>query len=179
MNKYVIKNMKLDESDIYRQHQQVTACFSKSEHVRFRTDGNTVTVYSAQHPTGTVTCNMSVLPSYPEGTQGAFKLRMNIEKRKFVKGGAGRREGIRDLSGILQKFSEVAARSGFSVKEMKEVSEPYIIKGVQQENTIAFNVVDFNGILEVTDQGTFKNALDNGIGSGKAFGLGLLLLSVV
>jgi CRISPR-associated protein Cas6/Cse3/CasE subtype I-E len=178
MNKYVLKNFKMDESDVYLQHQQITACFSGSEHVRYRKDGNTVTVYSTNHPTGNVTCKMSTVPTYVAGTVGEFKVRLNMEKRKFVKGGDGPREAVRDLPSILKKLNEIAGRSGFVVKDFQEVSEPYILKGTQSGNKIAFNTVDFVGVLEVTDQESFKNSLDNGIGSGKAFGLGLLIFTV-
>lgn len=42
-----------------------------------------------------------------------------------------------------------------------------------------FVVVDFSGLLKVTDQKLFERAFLNGIGSAKAFGCGLLMLQPV
>jgi CRISPR system Cascade subunit CasE len=44
---------------------------------------------------------------------------------------------------------------------------------------IDFHTVHFSGILRVTNASAFKRAYTNGIGSGKAFGCGMLLLARV
>jgi len=38
------------------------------------------------------------------------------------------------------------------------------------------NIVDFDGTLHTKDQAAFQAAFQNGIGSAKAFGCGLLIL---
>ena len=45
--------------------------------------------------------------------------------------------------------------------------------------SITHAAVRFDGVLVVTDRAAFKTTVANGIGSGKAFGLGLLSLAPV
>ena len=42
------------------------------------------------------------------------------------------------------------------------------------ERTVSLNVVQFDGILTVSDSAAFLRALSGGIGKAKAYGLGLL-----
>lgn len=47
-------------------------------------------------------------------------------------------------------------------------------KGGTYERTVSLNVVQFDGILTVSDTAAFLRALSGGIGKAKAYGLGLL-----
>lgn len=49
-------------------------------------------------------------------------------------------------------------------------------KNKAQGKPISVNTLDFQGLLEVVDPDNFKRALYNGIGRGKAFGCGLMLV---
>ena len=46
----------------------------------------------------------------------------------------------------------------------------------QEKAQIALNIVDISGVLSVTDADAFADAVRNGIGRGRAFGCGMLLL---
>lgn len=59
--------------------------------------------------------------------------------------------------------------SGFAIINKSQVS--FLKKG---QRPVSLQSVRFEGILEVTDTAAFKNALINGIGRGKAYGLGLM-----
>lgn len=50
------------------------------------------------------------------------------------------------------------------------------IKGGKQKNKIQFSVLDYNGILAITDAKSFYQTLTDGIGRAKAFGCGLMLV---
>lgn len=50
------------------------------------------------------------------------------------------------------------------------------IKIGKQKNKIKFSVLDYTGILKITDSALFFQTLINGIGRAKAFGCGLMLV---
>lgn len=49
----------------------------------------------------------------------------------------------------------------------------------KQKRVINLTTVDFSGVLEVLDPAIFKKTLENGLGHGKGFGCGLLLIKPV
>ncbi len=51
--------------------------------------------------------------------------------------------------------------------------------GEKQKQRLTFGSVLFDGELEITDAKTFKETLEGGIGSGKAYGFGLLSLGPI
>lgn len=75
---------------------------------------------------------------------------------------------------------EQRARSnGFEVSSDSVLVEGYRkVEMVKRSNkdSIQFGVVDYSGILEVTNVGLFYKALNQGIGKSRAFGCGLLLI---
>lgn len=48
-----------------------------------------------------------------------------------------------------------------------------------KRHTLSFGAVTFDGVLEVTDANQFRHALVKGIGTGKAYGFGLLSIAPV
>jgi CRISPR system Cascade subunit CasE len=73
----------------------------------------------------------------------------------------------------------VAARNGFSVAQRELRVDGYrqrrLARG-EDKREIALSTVDLSGTLQVIDPVLFERALLNGIGHGKAFGCGLLLV---
>ncbi len=67
-------------------------------------------------------------------------------------------------SQIKESVLNLASAQQGSVKFRRELNAPKITLGS----------VVFEGVLEVTDAESFKNALANGVGGGKAYGFGLL-----
>jgi CRISPR system Cascade subunit CasE len=43
-------------------------------------------------------------------------------------------------------------------------------------HTITLSVVDYEGVLQITDIDLFKKVFQEGIGQGRSFGLGMLLI---
>lgn len=72
-----------------------------------------------------------------------------------------------------------AQSNGFHVATESVLVEGYrkveMVKR-SRKDSIQFGVVDYSGILEVTNVGLFYKALNQGIGKSRAFGCGLLLI---
>ena len=90
----------------------------------------------------------------------------------------GKRVGITNESEICAWFNRHANISGFEVKKM-EINHPKITKFKKGGRTISYLGVKLNGLLEVRNRNKFKNTFAKGIGKGRAFGYGLLQLSVI
>ncbi|MBQ6121254.1 MAG: type I-E CRISPR-associated protein Cas6/Cse3/CasE [Clostridia bacterium] len=72
-----------------------------------------------------------------------------------------------------------AAKSGFRLKEDYEVVKRDTLtfyKGADRKR-VTLGVCEYEGWLEVTDADLMRAALTNGIGRGKAYGLGLLTIA--
>jgi CRISPR system Cascade subunit CasE len=73
---------------------------------------------------------------------------------------------------------ERGEKSGFSVEEEEFfVTESYwkrFYKGSQRKKPVTFLSVTYEGILKVTDAEKFRKTLTDGLGRGKAFGMGML-----
>jgi CRISPR system Cascade subunit CasE len=69
-----------------------------------------------------------------------------------------------------------AARCGFSLDASALVVEGYDQHHELPERNLRFSTVDFTGQLTVVDPEAFRAALQQGVGSAKAFGCGLLLI---
>lgn len=69
---------------------------------------------------------------------------------------------------------------GFEVKpDDFEITERKRISFKKKSNNVTILAVTYEGILSVTDERAFLIALRNGVGRGKAYGLGLLTLMKV
>ena len=67
-------------------------------------------------------------------------------------------------------------QNGFEVLRLSE-SETDIVHGRKETGEIFYQTVTFDGVLRITDEARFREAFKNGIGPGKAYGLGLLMLA--
>jgi CRISPR system Cascade subunit CasE len=99
-------------------------------------------------------------------------------------GDCGRRSPDPDFSAWRERLSVWAGRHGFTVGEypkhlrVQPVTNLYM-KPVGQERLKRFNAASFDGLLTCTDPALLLGAVVNGIGRGKAFGMGLLSLATV
>ena len=126
-----------------------------------------------------------VAPSFLAHARYRFHLRANPTKKVTPKGSDGRRKGqgkrvaVRDFAELGRWLERKASASGFAVEpgtlRMDELGLSHFTK--EKERRLGtLNLVDFAGALRVTDLTAFKAAFENGIGSAKAFGCGLLVL---
>ncbi len=111
-----------------------------------------------------------------------FRFRLTANPTKRLKGD-GKKDGSR--VGLLREEEQTAwlkrkgQLNGFLPLEV-EITRQTQPPGWKEENgrrhRLTFQVVRFDGLLQVVDPGLFHAALLNGIGSGKGFGLGMLSL---
>jgi CRISPR system Cascade subunit CasE len=73
---------------------------------------------------------------------------------------------------------EKGEKCGFSVKDddffVMESCWQRFYKGAQRKKPVTLLAVTYEGILKVTDAEKFRQTLTDGIGRGKAFGMGML-----
>lgn len=102
------------------------------------------------------------------------------EELREKKGRHGRRIPVRTEQ-LLDWLARKARESGFSIDEDSiTIQTGYVyMKKPREKNGRRLRSVRYKGILEVTDADNFRNAIIRGIGSGKAFGFGLLSVKPV
>ena len=136
-----------------------------------------------------------------EGATLRFRLRANPTKRLSVQSGPGgdRTEGRRvELVGDnarLEWLRRKAEQGGFrlrpvapgsSVPDVRLLNEPKVSSRrraatghpePQQPRVLTFGAALFEGVLQVIDADRFRDTLARGVGSGKAYGFGLLSIA--
>ena len=102
----------------------------------------------------------------------AFQVRANpVKKDNKTK----RLIPLLSIEDQIRWMERKAALSGFRIQVPGVQvlrAQPHVLK----DKTYLYSV-DFTGILNVTDREKFKQAVAQGIGKGKAFGFGMLVLS--
>jgi CRISPR system Cascade subunit CasE len=122
-------------------------------------------------------------PHFQPGQRLAFRLRANPTKRlgKSAERDVGKRVGIYDADKQVAWMERKAAAAGFRLLTLTIGGDDTQKGVIPQEAGPALKLqllaVRFDGILQVTDPSAFSAALTGGIGSGKAWGCGLLSLA--
>ncbi len=106
---------------------------------------------------------------------GSPKLKANGKRT------SGKRVPLVDPVGLRAWIDRKGMECGFRISEAKplEIGPVVGYHFHKKDHTGVHGGVQFRGILEVTDSDLFAQAHANGIGTAKAFGFGLLLLSPV
>lgn len=125
----------------------------------------------------------------------AFRLRANPTRKIETKSGPsgerrnGRRIELRadaDLAKWLERKSDASGFRVLALRTAPELTDVQILAPMKQtgwrddhgvRRRLTFGGVLFEGRLVVTDADLFRAALENGIGSGKAYGFGLLSIA--
>jgi|HigsolmetaAR202D_1030399.scaffolds.fasta_scaffold18597_2 CRISPR system Cascade subunit CasE len=122
------------------------------------------------------------------GMQLRFRLRANPTKRVSARSNQeakwyGKRIELRDEHQQLAWLARKGEQGGFRLLEAHanqpdvQASNQNKVRGWQRSNQLRFGAVLFEGRLEVLDHTNFLATLTRGIGSGKAFGFGLLSIA--
>lgn len=69
-----------------------------------------------------------------------------------------------------------AAAGGFQVRQVS-IEDAGVVRVQKGSSSLSYAAIRFEGVLEVTDPGCFFETLQEGIGSAKGFGFGLLSLA--
>jgi CRISPR system Cascade subunit CasE len=124
-------------------------------------------------------------PAVSTGQLLAFRLRANPTKRlgKTAASGQGKRVGLYKLEEQINWIQRKAHEHGFQIESVMPSQQQRILGDIPSKAPEAsdksvhkakFFGVQFDGILRITDPERFLVAIRSGIGSGKAFGFGLL-----
>lgn len=130
----------------------------------------------------------AVLDAITEGAAFDFRLRCNPTKRlardnEGSRLGKGARVGLRKPIEQAEWLARKAQQHGFELAELpgggnaveRDSSTDHGTRRGRERMT--FEGVTFEGRLRVVDPKAFREAVMNGIGSGKAYGFGLLTLA--
>lgn len=132
------------------------------------------------------------------GQRLVFRLRANPTKRmgKRAAYDKGKRVGLYKIEDQLAWLQRKASDHGFTIHSVMPIQQRRIDGRIpikqsekaetdgeksvtKQHHDAKFFSVQFDGILQVTDPDLFLAAIQSGIGSGKAFGFGLLSVAPV
>ncbi len=126
----------------------------------------------------------SLVERITDGSKWQFKLRANPTVQKYDEK-KGRGKVIAHTVNSLQEewLSKQSKKYGFSLSDGEWLvthSQWYIFKKKKEcKSSVKIFAVTYEGTLTVTDKELFKNALINGIGREKAFGMGMLTVAGV
>lgn len=112
-------------------------------------------------------------PVFHAGQQLRFRLYANPTVTR-----AGKRLGLYREEEQLEWLADRLRRAGAEVGPVL-VSRRGKMQVSKKEGTVVLAVGQFDGVLRVVEPGPFLEAVRNGIGHGKAFGLGLLSVARV
>jgi len=127
-------------------------------------------------------------PTLSTGQMFHFRLHANPTKRlgKSFGQDAGKRVGIYDSDKQLEWLQRKGEQGGFQILSamsgQDQIQKDKIERKATENNAtheLKFLTVRFDGLLQVTDPERFVETLRAGIGSGKAFGCGLLSIAPV
>lgn len=121
------------------------------------------------------------VPSFSPGQMLVFRLHANPTTRLGHSAGErkGKRVGVRpaELEQWLQRKAEAAGLRVHSVNVANRGQQTGRVPVDGEKRTARWLGVRFDGACEVVDPDLLLHALESGIGSGKAFGFGLLSLA--
>lgn len=105
-----------------------------------------------------------------------FRLTANPVKTDNVKQGQGKKRAVTIVDFQKQWLIDRAEKNGFCLSEdsFDVVQNKWCHFYKKEERPVTLLSVTFEGLLEVTDEELFKNMLLNGLGRGKAYGMGLM-----
>jgi CRISPR system Cascade subunit CasE len=110
------------------------------------------------------------------GAAFRFRVVANPTKAAFVRGERGTRRSITSDEERLAWLGRQLDRAGARVVSaaLRPAQSVVLHHGGK---TVSLPAVRFDGLVEVTDPAAFRAALSNGIGAGKAYGMGLLTIA--
>jgi CRISPR system Cascade subunit CasE len=117
----------------------------------------------------------AIAPSFSAGQRLRFRLRANPTVKRD-----GKRLGLLTEEAQLAWLDRKAEAGGFRVLGAQAVREGFAAGRKREGETrhdLTHLAVRYDGLLEVTDAGLLVECVRAGVGSGKAFGFGLLSLA--
>lgn len=113
---------------------------------------------------------------YKEGDVLAFSLRACPAKKVYTGRKNSRRVFLRTEQERKAWLVRQGDKYGFILLDARETRKADWIEGNKQENHMAFGAAEFQGVLRIQSAERFWQSYCSGFGSGKAYGMGLMLL---
>lgn len=139
-----------------------------------------------------VRCMDRLLERLTTGMQLRFRLYANVSKRVAAAPEPGKRDmrgkrvelrSAEEQESWLRRKGEAGGFQLLAVRADRGVANLQTVPGVQfgsrQGKRMTFGAVYFDGVLSVSDAERFRETVREGIGPGKAYGLGLLSVAPV
>ena len=110
--------------------------------------------------------------------RGFELLTMPFKKMPEGEGKNSRRRVLRTREERLAWLARKAEQNGFSLLDAQEYPGEKLCAShpAERGGRLFLDSYRYSGVLRITDPALFRNAVKNGIGPGKAYGLGMLLL---
>jgi len=110
----------------------------------------------------------------------AFRLRANPTARRQLEDGSRKRIGLQREEEQVEWLEHKAAAGGFRVLSVRTGNQTKVYGRIYRngnKHRLTLLSVQFDGLLRVDDPNRIQEAVRRGVGSGKAFGFGLLSLA--
>lgn len=156
-----------------------------AERVLYRQDGSTVLIqswvsapdwasYKLMYPDyfDGKPVTKDVYPKFENGQIWLYRCKVNTAHPRNC--GKASRNGIYLAEAQLNWWTKHTPKLGFRV--LSATASPGKVKFAGSRTTITLAVATFTGFLEITDATIFEATFRNGIGRGRAYGLGMLSL---
>lgn len=172
----------MDASEMHRQVQQLYNTARKEHHVLYRLDQGYLIVQSDIKPVQKGIFDMvaqydmdNKINSWNEGQQ--FKFRIRTVPRFSIK---GKKHYLKTEEDRIKWLDEQFKKNGISIKNVREKNK--INTSLSSKENIktgghaVFTSWEYEGCFSIIDKQLFIQAYQNGIGSQKAYGCGLICL---
>lgn len=118
----------------------------------------------------------SLLERLTDGSQWRFRLTANPTKSLPAKQTGQRGKVCAHITAEYQRqwLTEHAEKNGFRPEAFDVVQSKWLRFYKKDRRPVTLLSVTYEGILTVTDPALFRQTLTNGIGRGKAYGMGML-----
>lgn len=146
--------------------------------VLWRLDGNMLTIFSRFKPSitvlGAIGNQISIRQISLDGFKEGQKLHFKLVTPPFITR-YDKRVMIADPVKQYEYLETRAPKHGFKLGPVSLGRSPFKYYH-RSKREIGFHIVDYKGVLEITDLKLFLDAIVNGIGSNKSIGFGLLFI---
>lgn len=182
-------NVSRDLSDCHQMHRTMMSLFPNGNHepgdfrahhgVLFRIEGDHILLQSKTMPdvgklkTGYSMVDTKDMNTAISGLTNArvlgFRLDANPSKRLIT---TRKREALETPDEQCKWLDRRGQAGGFKVHEAWV--SPGLVSGKKSDGRLSLASARFDGILEIVDAAVFRRTIEEGIGQGKSYGLGLL-----
>ena len=124
--------------------------------------------------------DVSVLETvFRQGMLLRFEILVSPSKKTGGEQKNSRRIFLKEAEERAQWMERQGKKYGFHIRVLEENAVRVSLDGIKNEMRIHYDAVNMTGVLEITDARLFWQAYRQGIGPGKAYGLGMLTVAPV